>query len=302
MCVSLAICRTGRLSAGMASGFAALALRGVEFWPMGLLRGFLAPFRGAIYVARERLWRHLVIPVVLDLALGAGTMVAAARFWRHELAEMLPQSAVLQWIFIALMTVIGGVILFILLQPLLSAVFCDRLSETVEKRIRGSVPTVPLLKSIGKALAHGLLKLALYALAFGVALALTATPLLGFGTLLGVALGAIFLAYDGFDYPLARRNASFGAKWVYLAKHPGLTLGYGLGTYVLYLVPLAFLVAPPFAAVGATLAFLEVEDRAANRKARKPSGGSGKDVSAREGSEEAKAAGQVHNPIDISAS
>jgi len=253
---------------------------------VGLFRGFLAPFRGAIYVARERLWRHLIVPVVLNIALGTGTLVAAARFWNHELAEILPQSAVLRWIFLAFTTVIGGAVLFIILQPLLSAIFCDRLSEVVEKRVRGSVPTVPLLQSIGKSLLHGLLKLALYALAFAVGLALTVTPLVGIGALVGVALGAVFLAYDGFDYPLARRGASFGGKWAYIAKHPALSLGYGLGAYVLYLVPLAFLVAPPFSAVGATLVFLDDETRAADRKSRAA----------------AKAGPKTHNPVDISAS
>jgi CysZ protein len=261
---------------------------------VGLFRGFLAPFRGAIYVARERLWRHLIVPIVLNLALGVGTLVAASRYWSHELTQILPESAVLRWIFIAFTTVIGGAVLFILLQPLLSAIFCDRLSEVVEKRVRGSVPAVPLLTSIGKALAHGLLKLALYGVAFGVGLALTATPLLGIGTLVGVGLGAIFLAYDGFDYPLARRNASFGGKWAYLTKHPGLAVGYGLGTYVLYLVPLAFIVAPPFAAVGATLAFLEDEARLEARKSR---------ASAKAASKGSEASpDQPHNPIDISAS
>ena len=83
-----------------------------------------------------------------------------------------------------------------------------------------------------------------------------------------MALGALFLAYDGFDYPLARRGTwDFGAKWAYLARHPGLTLGYGLGATLLYLVPLAFVVAPPFAAVGATLAFLDDETARARRQA-----------------------------------
>jgi uncharacterized protein involved in cysteine biosynthesis len=268
---------------------------------VGLFRGFLAPFRGAIYVARERLWRHLVAPILLNLALGIGAMVAAARYWKHDLAEMLPKSAVLEWIFVGVMTVLGGVVLFILLQPLLSAIFCDRLSETVEKRVRGSVPTVPLLTSIGKALAHGLLKLALYAIALVIGLALTA-PLLGVGTLVGVGLGALFLAYDGFDYPLARRGATFGAKWMYLAKHPGLTLGYGLGAYALYLVPLGFLVAPPFAAAGATLAYLDVEARAAARKAGTDAGGQGKGKGKGQEKDDKTAIPEAHNPVDISAS
>ena len=240
---------------------------------MGFFRGFVAPFRGAVFVAREGLWRHMVLPVVLNIALGLGTMVAASRFWKQELAGAVEGSPVVGWIFVAVMTVLGGVILFILLQPLLSAIFCDRLAETVERRVRGSAPSVPFLSSAGKALAHGLLKLALYALALGIGLALTAVT--GVGSLVGVGLGALFLAYDGFDYPLARRGATFGGKWAYLAKNPGLTLGYGLGSYVLYLVPLALLVAPPFAAAGATLAYLDAEGRATGRKPRAAAGASG---------------------------
>jgi CysZ protein len=251
---------------------------------VGLFRGFLAPFRGAIYVARERLWRYLVVPVVLNLALGAGTIVAALRFWRKELEGMLSSSPVVGWISVTVMTGLGSVLLFILLQPLLSAIFCDRLAETVEKRVRGQAPAAPFFASIGKALLHGLLKLVLYALALGIGLALSLSTA-GLGSLVGIGLGAIFLAYDGFDYPLSRRGATFGGKWAYLAKHPGLALGFGLGSYVLYLVPLAFLVAPPFAATGATLAYLDADLRATPRK-----------------SAPIASPGASHNPVDISAS
>jgi CysZ protein len=265
---------------------------------VGLLRGFLAPFRGAIYVARERMWKHLVVPIVLNLALGVGAIVAAARFWRKDLAEMLASSPVLGWIFVGVMTVLGSVVLFILLQPLLNAIFCDRLAEHVERRVRGSAPSERLLPSIGRAIVHGLLKLVLYGVAMGVGAALTVTPLMGFGTLIGVGLGAVFLAYDGFDYPLARRGATFGGKWAYIAKNPGLALGYGLGSYVLYLVPLAFLVAPPFAAVGATLAYLEADTRAASGGV-KPLPQKGKPA---QGGTSDKPVSEAHNPIDISAS
>ena len=85
----------------------------------------------------------------------------------------------------------------------------------------------------------------------------------GLGSLIGIALAALSLAYDGFDYPLARRGASFGAKWAFLARNPGLTIGYGVGATVLYLIPFAVFVASPFAAVGATLAYIEIEKAAA---------------------------------------
>jgi CysZ protein len=260
---------------------------------VGLFRGFLAPFRGALYVARERLWRHLVLPIVLNVALGVVTLALAGHYLRPVIDERLGDTPVFQWIALGALSLIGGSLIFILLQPLLSAVFCDRLSEVVEKRIRGSVPTMPLLKSIAHALLHGLLKLALYGVAITLGFVLFATT--GVGSLVGVGLGVIFLAYDGFDYPLARRGASFGAKWAYMLRHPALTVGYGLGTYLLYLVPLAFVVAPPFAAVGATLVFLEDQSRAEARRAR----GTAKAPGASDGK---SPVAETHNPIDISAS
>jgi uncharacterized protein involved in cysteine biosynthesis len=161
---------------------------------------------------------------------------------------------------LVVVTMLGGIVLFIVAHPILGAVFNDRLSERIELKVRGSAPKAPFFASTGKALLHGVLKLFLYVLALTVGLALTAATG-GLGSLGGVALGALFMAFDGFDYPLSRRNLGFRAKWGFLARHPGLTIGYGLGATLLYLVPLAFVLAPPFAAVGATLAFLDDETR-----------------------------------------
>jgi uncharacterized protein involved in cysteine biosynthesis len=232
---------------------------------VGFFRGFLAPFRGGLYVSRHRLWPYLLLPLVLDLALGAATMFASARYWREELASTLTTSPVIGWIFLAVMTVLGGIVLFLVAQPILLAVFTDRLSERVERSVRGTAPTVPFIASTGRALVHGLLKLVLYGIALLVGLGLTA--LTGVGSLVGVGLGAIFLAYDGFDYPLSRRGATFGKKWAYLARHPAQTLGFGLGSTILYLIPLAIFVAPPCVAAGATLVFLEVDGGAKAGKA-----------------------------------
>jgi len=254
---------------------------------MGFFRGFLAPFRGGVYVAQQRLWHYLVLPVLLNAALAIATMVAAARFFREELASTIASAPVLGWIFLVVVTGLGGVVLFILLQPILSAVFSDRLAELVEKRIRGSAPAAPFFASTGRALVHGLLKLVFYGIALAVGLGLTA--LTGLGSLVGVGLGAIFLAYDGFDYPLSRRGVGFGGKWAYLLRHPGVTLGYGLGATLLYLVPLAVLVAPSFSAAGATITFLEIEGKGAARGA-----GAG-------GGTQEKEPEKPHKPIDISA-
>ena len=213
------------------------------------------------------MWRYLFVPLFLNVALAVGTLSMAAMYWRQELADHLQAAPVIGGILLAAITLVGGAVLFIVLQPVLGAIFNDRLSAKVEHRVRGSAPAAPFVTSTAQALAHGLLKLVMYGVALLVGLALTAVT--GVGSLIGVGLGAIFLAYDGFDYPLSRRGKSFGAKWGYLLRHPAQTIGYGLGATVLYLVPLAFIAAPPFAAAGATLVFLDADARAEAKAARK---------------------------------
>ena len=238
---------------------------------MGFMRGFLAPFRGAAYLVRHRLWAHLLLPIVIGGALAGATVVLAVRYWRAEpwLADLLTNNPVLGWIALVVFTGLGAVVLFLVSQPLLLAVFVDLLSERVERQVAGTAPTVPLLASVGRSLVHGLLKLVLYGFALVVGLALTA--LTGVGSLIGVALGGLFLAYDGFDYPLARRNVGFGAKWGYLLRHPAQTVGYAAGATLFYLIPLALFVAPSVTAVGATLAFLDAERQTGVTQA-KPAG------------------------------
>jgi CysZ protein len=227
---------------------------------VGLLRGFFAPFRGGLFVARHRLWAYLVLPLLLDLALGAGALFAAGRYWRAEafVAEQLVKAPVVGWLILVVLTLVSGAALFVVAQPVVSAVFADRLSERIERQVRGAAPSPKLLASAGQALVHGVLKLVLYGLAMlsGFVLSLWTA---GIGALAGVLLSAVFLAYDGFDYPLSRRGVGFGGKWAYLARHPLQTMAFGLGATMLYLVPLALFVAPPFIAAGATLAFLESE-------------------------------------------
>jgi CysZ protein len=226
---------------------------------VGFVRGFLAPFRGTTYVARHGLWRYVLVPVLLDVALSVTAFVLSLRYWREEpwLSDLLDKSPPVGWIALVFFSGLGAVVVFLVVQPLLNAVFVDRLSERVERDVRGAAPAEPFVASTGRAIVHGLLKLVLYALAVAIGLALTA--LTGIGSVVGLAFAGLFLAYDGFDYPLSRRGAGFGAKWGYLLRHPGLTIGYGAGATVLYLIPFAIFVAPPMAAVGATLAFLETD-------------------------------------------
>lgn len=234
---------------------------------MGFFRGFVAPFRGAVFIARAHLWHLVVVPVLLNVALAAGSAWAAARYWRQELIDrsLGIGSPALATVLFVVATTLGAIVLFVVLQPLLGAVFNDLLTERVERRITGDAPRTPFLPSAGRALGHAILKLVLYASAFMVGLGLSVVTA-GLGSAVGVGLAALFLAYDGFDYPLSRRSLGFWAKWRYLALHPAQTIGYGFGATVFYLIPLALVVAPPLTSVGATLVYLETESRRQRNK------------------------------------
>jgi uncharacterized protein involved in cysteine biosynthesis len=221
---------------------------------MQIARGFVAPFRGALFVLRHNLWSFVLIPFLLSLGVavavgwwGGGALSAWA------LARLDPG-----WFASTLGGLIGflaSVLAFVLLQPVFAAPFIDLLCERTEKIHRGQAPSAGVLRSVAMAITHGVLKLVLYALALAVTL--IAGSLTGWGGVLGAVLYAVFMAYDAFDYPLARRAVSFSGKWRYLLSRPGQTVGYCCGAGLFYFVPLAGLLAPSFAAVGATLLFLE---------------------------------------------
>jgi uncharacterized protein involved in cysteine biosynthesis len=223
---------------------------------MGFLRGLWAPFRGAAFVARNGLWLYVLAPIVINVGLIGGTVTLGIHLVRQRMGPGLlgsPLAAIGMWVVGGLL----GLVFFVILQPVVGAPFVDLLTEKAEIIVRGGHPRVGLLLATWRSLWHGILKLLCYAVALALVLALT--TLTGIGGAITAGVSSVLLAYDGFDFPLARRGAGFAAKWKYLLVHPGQTLGYCVGATLLYLVPLAIVVAPAFAAVGATLAFLDTD-------------------------------------------
>jgi CysZ protein len=229
---------------------------------VGFFHGLVAPFRGVAFVARHHLWWYLLLPALINLVLVSATIALAIHLVRERFGT--PDglaTSILAWIGIAVVSALLALLLFIVGQAVVGAPFVDSLTERTEALVRGEHPRVGLLTSSWQAVWHGLLKGLLYAVALLLTLALSALTVVG--GLVWIAVSALFLAFDGFDYPLARRKVGFGGKWRYLVLHPGQTLGYCVGATLLYLVPLAIVVAPAFAAVGATLAYLDTDTHTA---------------------------------------
>lgn len=235
---------------------------------MGFFRGLWAPFRGAAFVARHGLWHYLVLPLLINAGLITGAVILGVRVGRRLLGTGSLATSVAATIGLWVIAAVLGLIFFVVAQPLLSAPFVDALTEKAEVLVRGQHPRVGFWKAAWKSLLHGALKLVCYLTALVLVWALT--MLTGIGGGVGALLSAVLLAYDGFDYPLARRGAGFGGKWRYLLLHPGQTLGYCVGASLLYLIPPAIVVAPAFAAVGATLAFLDTETAPGSRAVAAP--------------------------------
>jgi CysZ protein len=240
---------------------------------MGILRGLWAPFRGAAFVARHGLWLYVLAPVLVNLVIVAGTTLFGVHLVRQRLGTSVLGSSPLAAIGLWVVGGVLGLVFFVILQPLFGAPFIDALTEKAERIVRGDHPRVPLLVAAWRSLWHGGLKLLCYAAALLLVVVLSALTGIGGGIM--AVLSAVLLAFDGFDYPLARRGAGFGGKWEYLLVHPGQTLGYCVGATLLYLVPLAIVVAPAFAAVGATLAFLDTDTGGGSRTGATPASNGG---------------------------
>lgn len=222
---------------------------------VALILGLAAPFRGGAFIVRHRLWGYLAGPVLLNL-----TLALAAAGLAYGLVDRWLPAPGSGWASLGKLTLAAVLVvpIFLVAYPVVSAPFIDLLTEKVEAIVRGGHPAVGFWAGALQAVAHGAAKSLLYLLAIVAATGLS--WLTGVGAVLGVALGALFLAYDGFDYPLARRRVGFVGKWRYLFRHPALTLGYSASASAVFLVPLAFVVAPPLSAVGATLAYLDTPD------------------------------------------
>ena len=213
---------------------------------MRFFEGLIAPFRGVSYIFRRGLLGYLLLPVVLNLVIACGAAFGLSGWFEGWAEQAFPSltadHSTLASVGVWLVFALASVLAFIIFQPLIAGPFIDILCERIERKEGATFPDIGLLRGVWRAILHGLLRTALYLGALLVAVVLGAVT--GVGAMLGSALYALFLAYDGFDYPLARRDFGFRAKWRFLKMHPGLTLGYCVGASALFLIPVVNLLAP----------------------------------------------------------
>lgn len=209
-----------------------------------------------------------LLPALVSFGLLAAGVVAAARVapgvavWMTPFGRLWsPEVVAVVRGAIALAMVVGclalSVILFTALTLLIGSPVYERISSAVEKANGGIAEEVSrsTVRQIGTAVMDSL-RMVLTAAGLGIAVAVV-----GLVPALGTAAGAVLAAVGGSRIitteltatPCDARGMTLGERRLLLRKHRWRVLGFGLPTYLLFLVPGAAVLLMPAAVAGATL-------------------------------------------------
>jgi CysZ protein len=236
----------------------------------GLVAGAGYALRGVPFVlARPGLLLLALVPLLINLALLVGLYGVGLRFYDDALALAFPWArpeawyAVFWWVAYGLIRVLLYVALLVVtlllvvaLGSIIAAPFHDALSERTERAVGGRGLEAPLslagvVGDVLRASRDQLALLGVYLLGLVGIVLLNLVPVAG--TLVSSALSFVwtcwFFALEFTDGALARSGLGWSGRWRLLRTHLRLSLGFGIGAWVMLLIPLTM----PFLVVSGTL-------------------------------------------------
>lgn len=238
---------------------------------MGFLNGLFFNLRGlklGLTTGRLLFWglvRFVLLLVIMSLL--TGLLLA----YHQDLMNLLwakPESRWLIWLWhlvswLASLFLIGlsAIVSFIVSQVFFSALVMDHMARITELRTTGTVrepEKLPLWKLFGTVILQEIprslipLIVSLLILVFG-----WITPLGPVLTILSSAIAIVFLSWDNTDLIPARNLVPFKKRFGFLMKTIPFHLGFGLP----FLVPILNILFLSFAPVGATLYYLEKQEK-----------------------------------------
>ncbi len=240
--------------------------------PTRFVGALLVPWRAIRFlVGQPRLWRLVVVPVLINIALFvlAFALVlayvddAVAWLWAKPAGAGLLgwAMAALWYILLVLFVGLGLVVSYVfvlLLGGIVASPFNDALSERVEAILTGRVkarqPEGSFVGGVLRSIGSTALITGLYVLLMAPLLLLNLVPVLGSvaAALLGGAIGAFFIALEYSDTTFERYGLSLKEKIRLLRANLALAGGFGLGTSLLLWIPLLNFLCIPLAVVGGT--------------------------------------------------
>ena len=225
--------------------------RGFRLWgssPRLMLLGALpAVIVGAV-------WVGLLVALITSLDGIAAWATGFATSWAEPLRATVQVAAGLA---ILVLAVVVGALSFTAVVLTVGDPFYERISRRVELRL-GDAPEErdePVLRGLLRAARDGL-ALLVASVAVGLAAFLLGLiPLVGppVGAVFGAVVGGWFLAVELTGTPFDARGVHLRDRRRRLRGVRARTLGFGVATWVLFLVPLGAIVAMPAAVGGATL-------------------------------------------------
>ncbi len=232
-----------------------------------LIKGASYLVKGLGLLRYRGLRRFVVIPFLINL-----TIFGLGGWWVYTwidgyLSNILPAWLTwLSWLLLPLFTLTALIIAFFtftLVANLIGAPFNAILSEKIEKRLAGEVPSshaslLSMAGDLASTFGSEVQKL-LYMLAWSIPLLiLFLIPGLNlFAPFLWMLFGAWMLSLQYVDYPMGNHNMSFKEERMLLKQNKGLAWGFGGAMLIVTFIPILNFFAMPAGVAGATLLWVE---------------------------------------------
>ncbi|MBN1868223.1 EI24 domain-containing protein [Candidatus Sumerlaeota bacterium] len=231
-------------------------------------QGAELPFRAAGFLlARPGLWHLVFLPLVVNILLFAVLLYWGFTGFRGMVEGWTEQLAAwylgwLVWILKTLFWIVALIVVYFVFTPLalvVSAPFNDRLAERVERIAGFAMPGDgrSVLRFIASevvfVLASECVRMAVCIAVFILLLPLLVVPPLYAAA--GFYWAARCGALEFISYAADRRHVGFGGKWEILRENYMLTLGFGLATVLLLMIPFLNVFVVPVSAVAGTFLF-----------------------------------------------
>jgi len=238
-------------------------------------KGFFAPFRGLIFLKRNRvLWKYVLIPLAVNVMVFLGLGILFFFLFPELVGLILPEGDAWYWTILrAILWIIGTFLVMVLFLVSFTAVgtaiaspFNEALSEQVERMVGGwrSEDGLGLWDQARRSARSAIESIKHVAVYLGGSLLIGLTGLIpATGTLISMILGTLwtflFLAMEFGDYYLARHWLAFRTRWRMVLAERWSSLGFGAGCAALFMIPFLNLLLMPGAVVGGTLLWMELK-------------------------------------------
>jgi CysZ protein len=168
---------------------------------------------------------------------------------------------VLSWLVSMLLVGVSAILSYLVSQVLFSVIIMDQMSRITERKLRGKVvePAKVTLLNLFFYLVRQEIPRAVVPILLAMLLVLVGwlSPLGPVLTLIGSAVAIVFLSWDNTDIVPARRFIPFRERFRFLRRTLSFHLGFGLP----FLIPGLNILLLAFAPVGATLYYLERQEK-----------------------------------------